>query len=113
MGAPMQRIESGAVADLFGYQPATAEPTYPVAPGSKERGGASEAAAKIIAPQVKGLRRKVLDVIAEGRELTADKIAFQLQRTSFSIRPRVSELLALGLIEKAPDRGRNESGMSA
>ena len=45
--------------------------------------------------------------------LTADEIAADLGESVLSIRPRVSELHRLGMIEKTKVRRRNASGMSA
>lgn len=104
--------------DLFGFSPPTApdSPRYPNAPGFKgKRGGPSEQAAKRIAPIVTGRKREVLAFLATKapEPMTADEIARHLQRTPFSIRPRVSELHQMGLVEPVPVRGRNESGLSA
>lgn len=108
--------DTEAPGDLFAWVPTTA-PTYPEVAGWKgEPGGPSQQAAEAIQPKVTGLRAKVLGVlinIGTDEALTADEIGVRLQRTPFSIRPRVAELHALALIERAPDRGKNESGMTA
>lgn len=86
---------------------------YPDSPGFKAPGPSAEAAGAI-AGTAKTLRAQVLrTVIRSDRGMTADEIAATLNRSILSVRPRVSELNRLGLIEKAPGRGKNESGMSA
>lgn len=102
--------------DLFGWQAPEPPPSYPQAAGFKgERDGPSERAAKIISRIVTGRRAEVLDYLKTKatEPMTADQIAVRLGRTPFSIRPRVAELHALGLIEPASERGKNESGMTA
>lgn len=110
-------MSTAQTADLFGYvrSPPTA-PVYPHSPGFKgESGGPSEQAAKNIAPKVTGLRRMVLDFLRSKatEPMTADQIAAAINRSILSIRPRVAELNALGLIEPDQTRGKNESGMTA
>ena len=90
------------------------QPSYPHAPGFKQRGGASEAAARIIAPRISGLRAKVLQEITRHPEgVTADEVADAIGKTEFSVRPRVTELQAIGKIVPTGERRRNRSGMSA
>ncbi len=103
-----------ATPDLFGYVPSP--PTAPLYPphgaGFKgERGGTSEEAAKAIALSVTGRRREVLEFLRTkaAEPMTADEIAVALQRSILSIRPRVSELYQMGLVEPHSTRGRNES----
>jgi hypothetical protein len=102
--------------DLFGWSPPIApEPAdrYPNAPGHKgEAGGPSELAAKAMALSAKGLRRKTLEIIKARGPMTADAAAVALERTPFSIRPRVAELHKLGFIEPAADRVKGDSGMT-
>jgi hypothetical protein len=109
-----------STADLFGWiSPpiAPAEPAhYPAAPGFKgPRDGPSHEAAKAVALSVTGRRREVLDFLRTRatEPMTADAIAAALSRSILSIRPRVCELHALGLIEADTTRGKNESGMTA
>lgn len=86
---------------------------YPDAPGFKAS-GPSEAAATAFAPVAKTLRDKVLQaIVAAPAGLTADEIAIKLNKSPFSVRPRVSELRRLGEIRPADSRGTNDSGMSA
>jgi hypothetical protein len=109
-----------AAADLFGYvAPSIAPdetPRYPDAPGWRgPEGGTSHAAAQVMAPKVTGRRLAVMNYLrdcAPGPQ-TGDEIAAALDWCKFSIRPRLAELHAAGLIEPDEKRGRNESGMSA
>ncbi len=86
---------------------------YPDAPGFKAR-GPSEQAAQAIKGPAKTLREEVLRTISLAPSgLTADAVADRLGRSILSVRPRVSELHRQGEIRPAPQRGRNNSGMSA
>jgi hypothetical protein len=84
---------------------------YPHGPGFK-RHGTSSAAARHVADTAARLRMDVLREFA-AREGTADQIAKRIQRSPLSVRPRVSELSALGKIEPTGERRKNESGMTA
>jgi predicted ArsR family transcriptional regulator len=44
---------------------------------------------------------------------TADELAKLLRRSPLSVRPRLSELKALGKVAATGERRRNESGMTA
>jgi predicted ArsR family transcriptional regulator len=71
-------------------------PQYPATPGHKAPGVSADAATAI-APKAMRLRGLCLALLAEG-PMTADEAAEKLGELPFSIRPRFSELLALGLI---------------
>jgi predicted HTH transcriptional regulator len=86
---------------------------YPYMPGSKERGGTSEAAAQAIAPAASYLRGRVLACLSERGPATADECAARLDLDILSIRPRFSELAHLGLIVKTGERRPNRSGALA
>ena len=87
--------------------------TYPDLPGHKAP-GPSEEAAQAIAGVAGTLRDQVREVIANcPNGITADDVAFKLNRSILSVRPRVSELRRLGDIRQAEGRGKNQSGMSA
>jgi hypothetical protein len=94
--------------DLF-----NASDRYPQRPGHKELGGASEAAAKAIAPAAHQLQSRVLGCIREHGPRTADEIASLLGEDRLSIRPRVSELRRKGLIKPTATRRPNTSGTMA
>ena len=88
--------------------------TYPARPGFKERGGTSEEAAASIAPEQRRLQDRVLAVLRDfPNGLTADEVANYLDRSELAIRPRLSELLRLGEIDKTERRRRNRSGRFA
>ena len=100
---------------LFGPTPEAPAPRsiYPNRPGFKSR-GASEEAARHVTGEASRLRAAVLAELQRwpaGR--TADEIAQDLRRSPLSVRPRLSELKAMGKIVATGDRRRNESGMSA
>jgi hypothetical protein len=103
---------------LFSSRPspsfARTEPVYPEVPGYKAAGASQEAAAAMFGP-AKTLRARALACIAQASDgLTADQVAAQLDASPFAIRPRVTELNRLGLIERSrTERRRNGSGMSA
>lgn len=87
------------------------KPAYPIAPGAKE-GTTSLEAALTVAKRVLVLRRRVLESI-RACEGTADLIAERLNETPLAVRPRVSELRKLGLIEPTGRRVKNASGATA
>jgi hypothetical protein len=95
-----------------------ARPRYPEAAGSKQRGGASEEAARRIAFHASVLRDEVRDEFEADAQVpgslgqTAD-VATRLNRSVLSIRPRVSELHRAGQIVSTADRRRNHSGLRA
>jgi hypothetical protein len=98
--------------DFFGRN--EPPPTYPEAPGYKEEGGTSQEAALAIEKDAQTVRGEVLRLLLQGWVLTADEIAARVNHPILTVRPRVSELFAMGVIEKLPlNRGRNRSGMSA
>jgi hypothetical protein len=104
---------SAAQLNLFG--PATEEmpriASYPRRPGFKAS-GASEEAARHVAGGAARLRAQVLLELNRGSG-TADEIAVRMRRSPLSVRPRMSELRALGLITATDERRRNDSGMTA
>jgi hypothetical protein len=98
--------------NLFGWDD---PPTrYPAMAGAKVSSGPSAEAAEKIAWSTSRLRSLVLGELGRwpaGR--TADEIAHGLCRSPLSIRPRLSELKALGKVMSTGQRRLNESGMSA
>lgn len=85
--------------------------TYPQHPGYKVGGPSQEAAVKI-APKAKTLRDQVVEAFTYHQRigLTADELAGLLNSNVLSIRPRVSELFRLGIIEDTKTRRTNQSG---
>ncbi|MGY4237307.1 DNA-binding transcriptional regulator LsrR (DeoR family) [Bradyrhizobium sp. USDA 4449] len=83
--------------------------------GSKEKGGASEDAAKAVAPLAADQRGRFAkfyyDTFPSG--WTADEVAAQFNVSPFSARPRISELHQVGLIKKTNERRRNRSCQTA
>ena len=84
---------------------------YPNAPGFKER-GTSEEAAQSMRGRADTLRDKVFQAIRR-YPMTADEVAADLGESVLSIRPRLSELVARGLIFPTEQRRANRSGRSA
>ncbi len=82
---------------------------YPQKPGFKARATAREAA-KSAAPRALSLREKIFVTLkAAGRGgLTPDEIAYRLDESILSVRPRVSELAIIGRIEDTRARRVNE-----
>lgn len=107
------------MADLFDW--ADPVPTYPRSPGFKER-TTSRDAARAIAPRAQTIRDQVYATLRNvwPAGLTADEVAVRIGRREFSVRPRLSELRAVGEIMPAtwaasgePLRRANESGVDA
>ena len=87
---------------------------YPVAPGSKQRGPSRDASIRV-APEAAVIRQRVLAFLRDSYPLdySADEIAMQLHLSILSVRPRVSELGKMELVERTSRRATNESGFSA
>jgi hypothetical protein len=72
---------------------------YPDVPGFKVQ-GASQEAAKAMVGAAKTLRARAILCIARAPGgLTADEVAAELGASPFAVRPRITELNRLGLIE--------------
>lgn len=85
---------------------------YPKSPGFKEKGGTSQEAAESMAGRVGILRGQALATIKLA-PATADEVAAILGETVLAIRPRISELHHMGLIDKTGARRINASGRRA
>ena len=86
---------------------------YPTAPGFKTTTPETSAlAAAQIAARSGDLRGGVL-LILKNKNCTADEVADQLGESVLSVRPRLSELRAMGKIIPTPYRHKNASGHSA
>lgn len=81
---------------------------YPHSPGYKRNGTSQESATRI-APRTKTLRDRCLSVL-KFEPLSPDEIALRLGESVLSVRPRCSELLALGKIRETDERRANASG---
>lgn len=88
-------------------------PVYPVVPGAKEIGGTSQLAADEMMPLASRLRAAVMETLRRRGPSTPDEIAESLDESPLSIRPRVTELIRLGILYKTDKRRRNASGKAA
>ncbi|SRR6266851_1045584 len=93
--------------DLFDWKP-----SYPQAPGVKSADDTTLSAAAAIENKAATLRAAVLRMLQLGH-YTADEVADLLNESILSIRPRLSELRAMGLILATPARRANRSGHKA
>lgn len=84
---------------------------YPDSPGWTDAGTSRDAALSVVDGLTENQAR-VFNVI-RARPSTADEVAAALKLTVLYVRPRVSELRALGKIEPSPDRRENDSGRRA
>ena len=84
---------------------------YPKTAGYKRDGTSKEAANSTDEKTLRGQVLRILGIYSSG--LTADEAAESLGESILSIRPRLSELVALGEIEDSGIRRRNESGKMA
>lgn len=85
---------------------------YPHAAGSK-RVGPSEDAAKAVTPTIKEAHRKILFALRADGPATADEIAERIGKTILYTRPRMSEMVNLGLIVETEVTRPNDSGKPA
>lgn len=92
-------------------QPGLFDTPYPASPGWK-REGTSRTAAEKMAPRAPTLRDALLGLL-KGAALTTDEAAAKLGKSILSIRPRASELLAMGLIYDTGKTRKNDSGVQA
>ena len=97
--------------------------TYPAAPGWKAQDTeTSREAALAIKARAEAIRKSALKLLKE-QPRTSDEVAVALRAPGMeeavfaefkrSVRPRISELKAEGLVEKTPERRPNSSGKSA
>lgn len=88
--------------------------TYPQRAGWKETTTSKEAA---LAIEAKGraatLRDAVLAFFKAGKEATADEVADAMGENPLSIRPRVAELKAAGLLIQTGARRKSSTGRSS
>jgi hypothetical protein len=83
---------------------------YPNTAGFKEKGSTSqEAAARVDADNLRGAAL----IAIRANPSTADEVASALGLSVLTIRPRLSELRALGKIVPNGERRKNASGASA
>lgn len=72
---------------------------YPDAPGWKDPTASRENAKRIVGKS-RQLRRRILGLFEEGFIGSADDVADRLHLSEFSVRPRCTELLQQGKIER-------------
>lgn len=84
---------------------------YPHSPGAKRR-DTSFAAAAAIAPKATIIRERVLEAL-KVQPGTPEQIASRIGETVMNVRPRCSQLAALGLIEDSGARGTAMGGRKA
>lgn len=95
---------------------ATLPATYPHVAGFKAAGTSSQAAQRI-AGTVGAAHCRILELLADPEirwgGLTPDEVAARMGRSVLYVRPRVSELLALGKLIPTGARRKNSSRLSA
>jgi DNA-binding transcriptional ArsR family regulator len=99
--------------DLFG-DPAKG---YPDTPGWKEP-STSRDAAEIMEATAETIRGEALRTLKQSRKcrpigLTADQVATAIDRSILAVRPRITELKIMGLIDRTGERRLNKSGILA
>jgi predicted transcriptional regulator len=68
-------------------------------------------AAEFIAPKVTGLRLKALESLASAQSgLTGSQVADKMGAWLYSVKPRLTELDRMGLIEDSERREKNDRG---
>jgi DNA-directed RNA polymerase specialized sigma24 family protein len=111
-----RRAIAPVIADLFDdVEHDHVEQHYPLIPGAKVP-GASREAARRIKRYANSVRDRVLDNFREAHPegWSADEVANLIGVSILTVRPRVSELKADGMLEPISDeRATNSSGMSA
>src|SRR5262245_34263437 len=86
--------------------------TYPHSPGFKE-GDTSRDAAVAVEKEALTVRERVLQLYQSGEGFTADEVAAELGLSILTVRPRVTELKALGYLTDSGERRTNQSGLKA
>jgi len=111
VGMVLDRVMAGL--PLFEGRPVAVPPVprYPESPGWKEWGTSREAAPR--AEHAARMRERVLEVLWTKGGMTADQVAERLRLDALSVRPRVSELLRLGLVRRSGERRRTRLGKLA
>ena len=67
------------------------------------------AAAEFIAPKVTGLRLQALQSLASAQPgLTGSQVADRMGAWLYSVKPRLTELQRMGLVEDSGERAKNE-----
>lgn len=84
---------------------------YPNSPGYK-RTKTSRAAARAIKDKAPTLRERAMEVL-RAYSSTSDEIARALGVSILALRPRISELVELGMVEESGNYRENDSGKLA
>lgn len=98
--------------DLFAYAAMHRPNRYPYRAGYKAR-DTSRAAAQSTEPRAPRLRQLCIDQLMLCGGLTTDECAANMGVDKLSIRPRFSELAALGKVRDSGERRENGSGKRA
>jgi hypothetical protein len=85
---------------------------YPASPGVKSKGDTSGDAATAAQPRAAILRDAAYDILKRC-PCTADEVAAHMREDILSIRPRLSELVALSRITDTGYRRKNKAGRAA
>lgn len=99
----------------YSSAPQGATTTYPDHPGYRANAPeTSREAADAIAPMARNHRDQILAIIksAYPESRSSEQIATAIGLSTYSVRPRVSELVAGGKVERTEDRVKNEGGRS-
>jgi hypothetical protein len=101
--------------NLFGFPEVLAPAIYPDHPGSREKGAASEDAAKHTAPLANARRAQLFAKFLEAGDhgLTADEAIEAVKGDPRAYQPRISELIRLKLLMKTPQRRPTARGATA
>jgi DNA-directed RNA polymerase specialized sigma24 family protein len=95
--------------------PQGATTTYPDHPGYRRNAPeTSREAAEAIAPMARNHRDQILAVFKEAypESRSSEQIAAAIGISAYNVRPRVSELVAGGKVERTDDRVKNQGGRS-
>jgi predicted HTH transcriptional regulator len=103
---------NGDILDLMGLPKPEVPAAYPNSPGARFI-ETSRAAAAHIAPKAPTLRAQCFASLKATGPATADEMAARLGVDRLAIRPRFSELSAMGIIADSGDRRLNASGVRA
>jgi predicted ArsR family transcriptional regulator len=99
----------------YNNAPLGATDSYPDHPGYRRNSPeTSQEAADAIAPMARNHRDQILAVFkaAYPDSRSSEQIAEVIGISPYSVRPRVSELVAGGKVERTDDRVKNEGGRS-
>lgn len=101
--------------NLFGLPDLSSPSVYPDHPGSREKGAASEDAAKQSAPLANARRAQLFAKFLEAGDfgLTADEAIEAIKGDPRAYQPRISELIRLKLLMKTPKRRPTARGSTA